>query len=115
MPAKTAAERMAEKLAAEAAADPLRDLRDDDATDLPGTAHDGAEAPPEAPEPLIVDGLVTVEAQERARHVLVAAWHADPTTLGFLHKGETCGCWYLSGVSVRAILPIQANTDDAGE
>lgn len=93
--------------------DPLADLRTDDQAALPvieGAGHG-------EPEPIIVDGLVTPEAQERARHVLVAAWHSDPITLGFLHRGENCGCWYISGITVGAILPIQGNAepDDDGE
>ena len=90
------------------APDPLADLRDPPETpailDVPSLS-----VMQDAPSAL---GLVTQEVQEAARNVLIATWHADSTTLGLLHKGETCGCWYLSGVSVRAILPVQA-TDPA--
>jgi hypothetical protein len=120
MAGKTAAQRMAERLEQEALADPLRDLRDpDDLTDPAGLPGDpgAVQAPLVATETFSPGTLVTEDQQGLARHTLIAAWHADPTTLGFLHKGETCGCWYLSGVTVRAILPVQANddTDDTGE
>jgi hypothetical protein len=121
-----AARRLEERLAAEAAGrpvvtldptpypdppdleDPLADLRQD--TD-PGTP---SEAAPE-PEAFIPGALVTEEQQTLARHTLLAAWHADPTTLGFLHRGEVCGCWYISGVTVGAVLPVQANDEGAEE
>jgi hypothetical protein len=49
--------------------------------------------------------LAGPDDQEVAVAVLIAAWHADPTALGFLHKGGVCGCHYLANLSVRSILP----------
>ena len=81
--------------------DPLASLRDPEDVGL-------TDKPDVVTEPERPRGLVTEAEQDQARHTLIAAWHADSTTLGFLHKGQSCGCWYLSGVTVAAILPIQA-------
>jgi len=86
------------------APDPLADLRDPVEGQGPGDPE-----PLVAPPPVFSRDLLTPEDQEAARAILVAAWHADSTTLGFLHKGGVCGCWYLSGVTARAILPVQVS------
>ena len=41
----------------------------------------------------------------------VVAMHADTTTLGFLHKGGNCGCHYIAGVILQAVMPVAPETD----
>lgn len=56
--------------------------------------------------------LMSPAQQDDARAVMVAAWHADTTVDRFVHKGGVCGCNYLAGVTVRAILPAVVTEDD---
>lgn len=88
--------------------DPLADLRDPDEP-TPETAE-----PAETP-PLDEREAVTTEEWDRARHLAVVAMHADTTAVGFLHRGGACGCWYVAGVTLTAVLPVQANQDEETE
>lgn len=57
--------------------------------------------------------LVTQDAWDETVAEVVAAWHADPTSLGFLHKnnGTMCGCRYLARTALRAAMPVQPDAD----
>lgn len=93
-------------------ADELESLReewggpDDEPTSEPAPeAADGA-APA---RPLVTEGDRTEDVA-----VMVAAWHADPTAVGFVHRGGMCGCRYLARVASDAALPVVI-ADDTGE
>lgn len=88
------------------AEDPLADLRDPEAlNDTPGPAP-----APQAP----TRALATQDDQDTARAEVVAAWHADTTATGFLHRGGGCGCRYVAGIALATVLPVQGNdTGDA--
>lgn len=70
---------------------------------------------------LVVDSLLAVlrgtqtlvgpEDQANARAVIIAAWHEDRTSLGFLHKGGVCGCHFLANIAVQVALPAVAVTE----
>lgn len=45
-------------------------------------------------------------AREDSVSVVIAAWHADTTALGFLHKGGVCGCNYLARAALAGVLPV---------
>ena len=78
------------------APDPLADLREADTT--------GPPAPPsENLEPAVVP-LHSQAWHDRAEAETVAAWHADTTAPGFLHRGGVCGCRYLARTGLRATL-----------
>ena len=90
------------------APDPLADLREPDTT--------GPPAPPaENLEPEAVP-LHTQAWHDRAEAETVAAWHADTTAPGFLHRGGVCGCRYLARTALRATLgPPVPEADPEGE
>lgn len=105
-------------------ADDLADLRqafggaeDDARTPVeplngPGPSGDTQE-PPEGPgEP-----LASPQTREEQRALVIAAWHADTTAHGFVHRGGRCGCRYLADRALDAIAPVQVNepTDDLDE
>lgn len=108
-------------------ADPLEALREKD-TPPPTPPIVGpdpaasADDPEQTPPTPTVD-LVTEESQAEARAEVIAAWHKDPTSVGFLHRGSNrCGCRYLAQVALDTVLPVQVNDaepeaspDDAGE
>jgi hypothetical protein len=87
--------------------DPLADLREP-GPDLPPVVGD---AQPEVTEDQETEpesgALVTQEDWDRKRDLAVVAMHADTTTLGFLHKGGRCGCHYIAGVILHAIMPVE--------
>lgn len=101
------------------APDPLADLREPDAPVLPGGPAVPAEPPgqagPEqkAPEPVVeLRPVVSAETHEELVAATVAAWHLDPTSLGFLHGGGSmCGCWYIARLGLRAAVPIVTEED----
>lgn len=100
----------------EPVADPLAALRDpaEDARTIPGQDQeapqdDQGETQEDEPTPV---GLVTQERWDEARREAVVAFHADTTAVGFLHKGGTCGCHYIAGVVLQAVLPVQHEDDD---
>jgi hypothetical protein len=93
--------------------DPLADLREPD--DLDRYADDDAPEEPKGLELTLGEGgqvLVTQEAWDEARAVVIAGWHADSVSLGFLHKGGNCGCRYLAGVALTAVLPVAPVVDE---
>lgn len=99
--------RSAAKNAPQEPVDPLADLREpDDAQGAPGATQE----PQEGPEEPSVD-LVTQVDWDAARERAIAAWHADTVALGFLHKGGRCGCHYLSGVALTAVMPVGPDLD----
>lgn len=69
----------------------------------------------EAPPAIVVEIAPTVLYSEADRDhavaVIIAAWHADTTTQGFLHGGGQCGCRYIAGVATRAIMPLAPASD----
>lgn len=95
-------------------ADPLADLRGGtegpdlaplptlppsaDGTDLP---DDGSEA-----EGIDVRPMVSPDLWDEMVAEVVAAWHADPTSQGFLHGGGQCGCLYIARAGLRAAVPV---------
>lgn len=90
--------------------DPLADLREDEDTPLEGSqpGQDAQEGPGRA--------LASQDDHDTARAEIVAAWHADTTAHGFVHRGGQCGCRYLADLALRTAFPIQANdADDAPE
>lgn len=80
--------------------DPLADLRPSTDAPPPGPTEDeGAGDDNLTPEPM----------RSQAWHdahipVIVAAWHADPTSHGFVHHGGTCGCRYLARSALQAAM-----------
>lgn len=88
--------------------DPLADLRGDDdladlpalpgATDLPddGTELEGVELRP----------MVSPDLRDEMVAGVIAAWHADPTSQGFLHGGGQCGCRYIARHALQACVPV---------
>lgn len=89
--------------------DPLADLREPDDA-----------GPPEGPsvqvdsdlEPAVdIRPMVTQETQESMVSEAVAAWHADPTSQGFLHGGGQCGCRYLARQALQAAVPVMTEED----
>lgn len=101
--------------------DPLADLREPDAPGLPGgpavpVNSEPGQAGPEqkAPEEPVVElrPMVSGETHEELVAATVAAWHLDPTSLGFLHGGGSmCGCWYIARLGLRAAVPIMTEED----
>jgi hypothetical protein len=95
--------------------DPLADLREPSDARYPDGVDDQApEASEEAP------GLVALVTQERwdeAVAEVIAAWHADPTSLGFLHKnnGTMCGCRYLARIALTSAMPVQPELEPEPE
>lgn len=90
-------------------ADPLADLRE---SDTPG--------PPTPPAENLEPEAVPLHTQawhDRAEAETVAAWHADTTAPGFLHRGGVCGCRYLARTALRATLgpPVAEPEDDDTE
>lgn len=92
------------------AADPLADLResDDDApTILPG----GREVPAE-PVAVELRPMVSEELHQELVAEMVAAWHQDPTSQGFLHGGgSVCGCHYIARHALRVAVPVMTEAD----
>lgn len=76
--------------------DPLADLRDAAATPPPAAPED-VEAPAD-PQPTHGQGW-----HDDATAVVVAAWHADPTSNRFVHHGGNCGCRYLARQALQAV------------
>lgn len=102
--------------------DPLAALRDpepDPGERLSGPDLDptdpGSTGDPEAPEAPSLMPLVTQEAWDQARDTAIVAMHADTTVVGFVHKGQGCGCRYIAGVILGAAMPVGADVaDDLG-
>lgn len=88
-------------------ADPLADLREE---------WGAGDEPPETPAPETPAAparkLTDPERHDEDVSVVVAAWHADPTSQGFVHRGGGCGCRYLAGVALNASHP-RALADEA--
>lgn len=101
--------------------DPLADLREpdhpaDQATILPGGGLiEGVQPgpPAEGEEPAVeVRPLVSQGIQDQMVSEVVAAWHADPSSLGFLHGGGSmCGCRYMARVALQAAVPVVTEED----
>lgn len=126
--------RQAAQAPTEPATDPLADLREpDDLTPGPGEPAteqhtdplptledpDGAPYPEEVQEAfraylldyIAAGATVTPESWDETRDLAVVAMHQDTTAAGFLHHGG-CGCRYIAGVILTAILPVQANQEE---
>lgn len=83
-----------------AAVDPLAEFREPTSDRYPGEQTD---TPPE--QESVSVAVITQDAWDQARAQMVAGWHADTVSLGFLHKGGNCGCHYLAGVALTAAMP----------
>lgn len=93
--------------------DPLADLRDSDDTPdqtLPPIAPqgDGTDLPEDGTEAEGVELRPIVSAELHSEMVaeVVAAWHHDPTSQGFLHGGGQCGCFYIARHGLQAAVPV---------
>lgn len=94
--------------------DPLADLRQPDAPALPETPVQGnqEDLEPEPPEVTDLRPMVTQEVWDEMVAEVVAAWHADPTSQGFLHGGgAVCGCRYMARVALQAAVPVVTEED----
>lgn len=89
--------------------DPLAALRDAEEPGLPPILGE-PDGPEEGSEDDELDPhavpLVTQEVQDQARAQVVAAWHADTTSVGFLHKGRGCGCSFIAGLALQTVMPV---------
>jgi hypothetical protein len=96
--------------APEPAPDPLADLRDDGPEGLPPIApeDDGTDLPEDGTEAEGVELRPMVSPDLWAEMVaeMVAAWHHDPTSQGFLHGGGQCGCFYIARHALAAAVPV---------
>lgn len=57
-------------------------------------------------QPLATDDDVDAQVAE-----MIAAWHADTVSLGFLHGGGRCGCRYLARTALRVTKPGKPQED----
>lgn len=101
-----------------APSDALADLR----ADFTGTD----DAPERGPEPLDDPGpsertaaaqgtpLASPDDRDAQRALVITAWHADTTTVGFLHGGGMCGCRYIANAALDAVLPVHLNAEPDG-
>jgi hypothetical protein len=95
-------------------ADPLADLRAPEAPAGPPPEDETPEPEPERP---------TYGHDWHAASVaeVVAAWHADRTAQGVLHRGAVCACRHLARTALRAVhgdpqdAPEPEPGDDPGE
>ena len=90
-------------------ADELESLREEwsGPDDEPAPGPDAKAADGAAPaRPLVTEGDRTEDVA-----VMVAAWHADPTAVGFVHRGGMCGCRYLARAALDAALPVMASDE----
>jgi hypothetical protein len=88
--------------------DPLADLREsEDIITEPETVHLNGD-----PEPVgFLRPMVDKATQDEMVAEAVAAFHADPTTMGFLHGGGQCGCRYVARVALQAAVPVMTEAD----
>lgn len=100
MPSKSQQAAQAPPVAPE---DPLAELREPATTDEVEGGGTGDALPPIA--------LVTQDTWDQARAQVIAGWHGDPVSLGFLHKGGNCGCHYLAGIALQAAMPVQPDLE----
>lgn len=56
--------------------------------------------------------LTTEERREEMTAVIIAAWHADPVSHGFLHRGNRCGCRYIIARALDAVAPVAPDEDE---
>lgn len=56
--------------------------------------------------------LTTEEQREEMTAVIIAAWHADPVSHGFLHRGNRCGCRYIIARALDAVAPVAPDEDE---
>lgn len=65
------------------------------------------------PEPVIqVRPMVDQETHDEMVAEMVAAWHHDPTSQGFLHGGgSVCGCFYIARHALQAAVPVMTEAD----
>ncbi len=91
--------------------DPLADLRSDP---TPGSTPDQVDPAPEpdpAPEGVSIRPMVDQETHDEMVSEVVAAWHADPTSQGFLHGGGQCGCRYMARRAMETAVPVVTEED----
>ena len=88
--------------------DPLADLREDD-DETP--TEDPIQGNSEEPEPVVIRPMVDQDTWDEMVAEAVAAFHQDPTTMGFLHGGGQCGCRYVARVALRATVPVMTEED----
>jgi len=97
--------------------DPLADLREPDAPGLP----EGPSVPGNDPEPEVLEEdvelrpMVSQEVHDQMVAEVIAAWHADPTSQGFLHGGAVCGCRYMARVALSTAVPILTPEDQEAQ
>lgn len=93
--------------------DPLADLREDD--DQPPAPPEETPAGDDQPEAVEMRPMVTQGLHDEMVAEMVAAWHHDPTSLGFLHGGgSVCGCAYIARHALKAAVPV-VTLDDLEE
>lgn len=94
--------------------DPLADLREPDhPADLTAPpVQVNAEGQEEEEAVVEVRPMVSQETRDQMVAEVVAAWHADPSSLGFLHGGGSmCGCRYMARVALQAAVPVMTEED----
>lgn len=91
---------------APAPVDPLADLRPNES--------DEHTLPPAEPEQAPVKVQVNAAYMEQAAKDTVAQWHGDTTAAGILHRGGTCGCWYLARSAHRTALEQLEELEPSG-
>lgn len=99
---------------AEPTPDPLADLREDDDTPGPEAVETTGTATIDVdPAVLTVRPMVDQATQDEMVAEAVAAFHADPTSQGFLHGGGQCGCRYIARQAIQAAVPVMTEEDQA--
>lgn len=88
--------------------DPLADLRTDP---VPGISPELMQAEPGEDGPVTIRPMVDQDTQDDMVAEVVAAWHADPTSQGFLHGGGQCGCRYIARQALQAAVPVMTEED----
>ena len=97
--------------------DPLADLRQEDDTppvppETPPVQGNGEDQPEEQEEDSGFRVMVTQEVWDEMVAEMVAAWHHDPTSLGFLHGGgSVCGCAYIARHALQAAVPVASEEE----
>lgn len=86
--------------------DPLADLREESPPTDPPT--DPANSEPEA---VTIRPMVDQETWDAMVAEVVAAWHADTTSQGFLHGGGQCGCRYIARTALQVAVPVMTEED----
>ena len=101
--------------------DPLADLRNDpvpgNTPAIPGIDPMDADANglSEEPEAVTIRPMVDQQTQDDMVAEVVAAWHRDPTSQGFLHGGAACGCRYMAQLALQVAVPVMTEQEDSDQ